>query len=386
MTAAAVVVSVEPRAARGPRILFVDDEPAVLEGIAANLRRGYDIVTAPSGAAGLELLRKDPSIAVVVSDMRMPHMTGAAFLAEARHVAPHAVRMLLTGQTDLESAVQVVNHGQIFRFLTKPCGRTDLLAAVETAVQQHRLQTAERELLEQTLSGAVKMLVDVLALTCPLAFGRANRIKTRVLELAGLMKIKETWQLEVAALASQLGYITLPQELMQKLGSRHQLSDDERRLVAAAPATAGQLLAHIPRLELVRDILATHVRPPARSETAMTDRKLVELGAHLLRFALDLDDLLMANPATAVDIICSRKDYDPEVMTAFLCSREEQPKQIKELPLAALKVGMTLAEEVRTPAGALLVASGYEITRSFLERVNSFPRGSVVGPFKVYVD
>src|SRR5262245_27108832 len=100
-----------------PKILCVDDEPNVLEGLSMHLRRGHEVLTATSGRAGLDLLRDNPSIAVVISDMRMPQMDGATFLATARHIAPNAVRMLLTGQTEMESAISAVNDGQIFRFL-----------------------------------------------------------------------------------------------------------------------------------------------------------------------------------------------------------------------------------------------------------------------------
>lgn len=92
-----------------PKVLFVDDEQQVLDAIAANLRRSVDVLTATGGAAGLELLKADPRIQVVVSDMRMPQMNGATFLTQARDVAPLVVRMLLTGQADLESAITAVN-------------------------------------------------------------------------------------------------------------------------------------------------------------------------------------------------------------------------------------------------------------------------------------
>src|SRR5439155_12955060 len=132
---------------------------------------------------------------------------------------PNAVRMLLTGQSDFDSAVIAVNKGQLFRVLTKPCARDDLRAAIDAAIEQHRLQIAERELLEQTVRGSIEMLCDILALVNPASFGRANRIKAHVIELAIELGLGETWQLEVAAMTSQLGYITLPDELTEKLAS-----------------------------------------------------------------------------------------------------------------------------------------------------------------------
>ena len=118
-----------------------------------------------------------------MSDMRMPVMDGAAVLAQARSARPDTVRILLTGQADLEDAVAAVNNGNIFRFLLKPCPRPVLVQALSDAVEQHRMITAERELLERTLRGSVAALFDVLSLANPLAFARAVRIQQIVLQL-----------------------------------------------------------------------------------------------------------------------------------------------------------------------------------------------------------
>jgi diguanylate cyclase (GGDEF)-like protein len=133
------------------RVLCVDDEPAVLAGLALTLGRAYDVVSATSGAAGLKLLEGDTTIAIVVSDMRMPDMNGATFLARARDVAPNATRILLTGQSDLASAIAAVNDGQVFRFLTKPCRPANLLLAVAAAAEQHQQVALERSALHRQL-------------------------------------------------------------------------------------------------------------------------------------------------------------------------------------------------------------------------------------------
>ena len=122
-----------------PHILCVDDEPQVLESIKLNLRRSYSVSTALNGVEALTVLSQSQDIAVIVSDMRMPSMNGAVFLAKARQLAPDAVRMLLTGQSDIDTAIAAVNDGQIFRFLTKPCAPTVLLDAMAAAVTQQRL-------------------------------------------------------------------------------------------------------------------------------------------------------------------------------------------------------------------------------------------------------
>lgn len=368
-----------------PRVLFVDDEPAVLEAIAANLRRELDVVTSPSGAAGLQRLQDDATIRVVVSDMRMPQMDGATFLARARELAPATVRILLTGQADMASAIDAINNGQIFRFLTKPCPRDQLRATVEQAVEQHRLQQIERDMLEQTVRGSVKMLCDVLALSSPAAFGRGNRIKTRVLELAAAMGVKETWHLEVAALSSQLGYVSLSDELVAKLQRGDALNDDERTQVERVPETAIKLLGNIPRLGPVCEVLAAHGKPPRRFASSW--RSSAEIGAHLLRFAIDLDELEGATgqPLDVATVRVRLPNADAEVLAAYekLRTAAAQGVPVKEIAVPALRVGMTLAEDVRLANGTLLVARGYEVTAHLIDRLQGFPAGAVRATVKV---
>jgi CheY-like chemotaxis protein len=372
-----------------PRVLFVDDEPAVVEALAVNLRRSFDVVTATSGAVGLEYLRAHSDFAVVVSDMRMPHMDGATFLALALDASPDTTRILLTGQADLGAAIKVVNHGQVFRFLTKPCPRDVLRTAIDSAVLQHRLITGERVLLEQTLRGSIKMLVDVLAIASPAAFGRANQIKTRVLQLASLLGVVDSWQLEVAALASQLGYIVLPRELCEKLERRAALTEDEQRMVLRAPEITEQLLANIPRLEAVRAMLALHLRPPPRNPSADPTTHLIELGAHLLRVAIDLEALETMrsdqNRVQVADLLMRTDRYDPEVLKAVERLYHEQPPRcvVRAITMHELRIGMVLADDYRLVTGALLVSRGHEVTASFIERIKNFPRGTCAEEFRV---
>ncbi|MGC4086448.1 MAG: response regulator [Polyangiaceae bacterium] len=105
-----------------PRILCVDDEPRVLEGLERTLFDHFEVMTLSKPEQALELLeRGDESFAVVVSDMRMPGIDGATLLAHARRLAPDTTRVLLTGHADMEAAVAAINQGHIYRFLCKPC-------------------------------------------------------------------------------------------------------------------------------------------------------------------------------------------------------------------------------------------------------------------------
>jgi EAL domain-containing protein (putative c-di-GMP-specific phosphodiesterase class I) len=137
------VVSASANTDERARILCVDDEASVLRGLALNLKRRYHVLTATSGSAALEQLKLDPRVDVIISDMRMPGMSGAEFLKASRALAPGAERILLTGETDLASAIAAINEGQIFRFLTKPCPTAALLSTIESALDQHRARALE---------------------------------------------------------------------------------------------------------------------------------------------------------------------------------------------------------------------------------------------------
>ena len=149
------------------RVLFVDDEPSVLDGIRRTLRKQVDIQTAAGGADGLRIMQEAGPFALVVSDMRMPGMSGPQFLAKVREQAPETVRMILSGQADFQATIAAVNEGHIYRFLSKPCPGDQLFAAITDGLNQYRLITAEKVLLEQTLSGSVKMLIEILGLVSP---------------------------------------------------------------------------------------------------------------------------------------------------------------------------------------------------------------------------
>jgi len=370
-----------------PRILCIDDEPKVLEGLALHLGRRFDVVSAQGGAQALEAIQAEGVFAVVISDMRMPGMNGAQVLAKIRELRPDSVRMLLTGQADLESAISAVNEGQLFRFLTKPCPPPLLLAAVEAGVEQYRLITSERVLLEQTLHGSIKTLVDVLALTHPLPFGRAMRVKQLVSELAEKLVLQERWQVEVAAMLSQLGAVALPGETVEKVFRGQVLSRDEEAMVARMPMVTEQLLANIPRLELVRAILLGHTSAKGLNEA---EKAIVLSGVQLLQVALDFDALIAedSNVTLALGKMRGRVDqYEARILDALTELRTEKGPEfeIKELALSSLRIGMVLAEDLRMTEGMLLVARGYQITGGFLEKVHNFRPGSVKEPVSVLV-
>src|ERR1035437_5358907 len=131
------------------KILFVDDEPLVLDGYKRMLHAEFSVTTAIGGEKGLIAIRDNGPYAVVISDMRMPGMNGAQFLAQVHQTAPDTVRMLLTGYTDVTAAIDAVNEGHISRYLTKSCEKQVLVAAINIGLVQYRSVTTERELVQK---------------------------------------------------------------------------------------------------------------------------------------------------------------------------------------------------------------------------------------------
>src|SRR6185436_11933183 len=123
----------------------------------------FDVETAESGAAALALLEGNEPFSVIVADCRMPKMSGIELLSRVSREHPDAVRIMLTGNTDQQTAVQALNKGEIFKFLNKPCDTDSLRSAVRQGIRQHELVTAEKELLEKTLYGSIRALGELLS-------------------------------------------------------------------------------------------------------------------------------------------------------------------------------------------------------------------------------
>lgn len=375
------------------RVICVDDEPQVLSGLSLHLRRRYEVETATSGAAALELMARQPLAAVVISDMRMPGMNGAEFLAKASAQFPTTTRILLTGHAEVDSAVAAVNNGHVFRFLVKPCPPPALLSAVDAAAELHRLTTVEQTLLEQTLHGSIRMLTEVMSISNPVAFGRAQRIKQHVTNLCEKLEIGERWQVEVAAMLSQLATFTLPPETLEKVYYGAALSSEEQAMLTRSPDVTEQLLSHIPRMEAVREILASHPKPFRKLDRLgepTREQLQVQRWTQLLRVAVDFDTLEAQGQsgALALTTLKGRADqYDPEVLTAFLSlyGQRKDGDKIRDISVAALRLGMVFAADVKMATGTLFVARGYEVTLSFLERIRNFREGSVREPLKVLI-
>jgi CheY-like chemotaxis protein len=356
-----------------PRILCVDDEARILDALSLNLRRDYQVYTATSGIEGLAKLREVKGLAVVVSDMRMPGMDGAAFLQQVMALFPDTARILLTGEPGRDVAVNAINQGQIFRFLTKPCPPDQLRAAIDAGIHHHQLLCAERQVMQETLLGCINALIDVLAITNPTAFGRAGRIKRFAMDLAATLGYRDFWQLEAASMLSQLGYMSLAPELVDKLYNGGALTDEEQTLAAGVSQVATKLLGHIPRMEPVLTILSRRsaVAGPVGAQSKET------VAAAVLALVLDYDTFTTqgATADLAIQTLRSSGRHDAELLDKFaqtIGASAECDEEIREMQLRQVRPGMVFLDDLRTDTGVLVVARGFEVSDRFIERIHNF--------------
>jgi len=297
---------------------------------------------------------------------------------------------MLTGNADLRSAVSAVNDGQVFRFMTKPCPPEDFQRGVDAALEQYRLIQAEKLLLEGTVRGTVQVLSEVLAMANPVAFGRAERIKHYVSEVAGRLRIPDPWKLETAALLSQVGLISVPQNVMQKTVAGESLSAEERKMVDRHPEVGRELLGRIPRLEEVAAIIAAQAQPPFAGKEGEEAGDGLALERGILQVVLLFDDLVSGG-----DDVCSAVDHLSRKVGAagkkiLAALKDVQPPDVgttlASLPVSELRVGMILNQDVLTKEGSLLIASGHRISRGMLERLQNYAElGGISEPIEVHV-
>jgi response regulator RpfG family c-di-GMP phosphodiesterase len=354
------------------KILFVDDETAVLDAYKRTLRRDFEIETAVGGEQGLALIQSQGPFAVVVSDMRMPNMDGVQFLSRVRQASPDSVRMVVTGYADIQNAMDAVNQGYLFRFLAKPCDKETLGKALTAALVQYRLVTAEKELLENTFMGCIKVLTDVLSLANPAAFGRATRIRGYVQHIVKVLGLESPWRFEAAAMLSQLGCLTLDPDTIEAAYYGRKLSPEEQTKFNAHPTVAKDLLRNIPRLEPIAWMIGEQASAKLRTEEKGMPESVVT-GAAILQLALAYDDLRIRGfPQLEAMADLKRNGFKPQLVSALKeLDTAASAMEKKLVPILELRSGMILEEEIRTHTGLLFVGKGQEITYPILIRLRS---------------
>lgn len=353
-------------------VLVVDDESSILETLSLQLRRHHRVVTATDGAEALRVLEKSGPVAAVISDMRMPGMDGVELLRHVQVMYPDTTRVLHTAQADATSAIAAINDGGVFRYLCKPCPTPDLRRTVQDAVERHWKTTTERQLLDKTLRASLQALFGCLELASPAAFARAGRIRSLVAALCAELELHELWEIEVAAMASQLGAVTVPPSVLQKLERGLPLDGDEQAMVDAMPDVAVRLLADVPMLHDVVEIvrgLATLTRGGASSP-------LIGTAIDVVRTAIEFETLDGRGlpVESSIAVLECREDSRPRILAALRAVKGVAAAQdtVRALTVSELEVGMRIAEDIVAVNGLVLIGRGMVVTDVLLDRLANF--------------
>lgn len=361
------------------KILFVDDDIFIRRAYARRLEDLFQLETAADGAEGLQILEQQGPFAVVVSDMRMPGMNGIEFLLHVKTQSPDSVRMILTGNADMQTAIDAVNEGNVFRFMTKPCPAEILANALSAGLKQYQLVTAERELLGKTLNGSIQVLTEILSLVNPVAFSQSSRIRRIVRDIAAYLKLPNPWQFELAAMLSHIGCVTVPPAILDKVYAGQPLADDEAKMFFTHPAVARSLLNKIPRLDLIgRMIEGQHqgMQIYVVPQEATSKEEITGLGAQLLKLALDFDQLAQRGLSHQAVILTLRKQeesYNPHLLQALThVVGVADALRTQKVMVKNLLASMIIEEDIWSDNDQLLVHKGQELTDLVLARLRNF--------------
>ncbi len=416
----------EPRAT----LLFVDDEPNILSALQRLFRPlGYRIFTAGGGAQGLEVLARE-KVDLVVSDMRMPQMDGADFLARVAERWPDTVRILLTGYADLSSAVSAINQGGIYRYLSKPWEDNDIKLTVQHALEKMQLRalverqnTELKELntglearvrarteevrqvlgqlqishdeLKKAYAVSVKVFAGLIELRQQHMAGHASRVAEHAQALVPVLRLgeNETQQLHFAALLHDIGKIGLPDRLLTT--PFEQLTAADRKLFETHPVVGQTALMPLENLQEAARFIRSHRE--YLDGSGYPDRlrgEDIPLASRILCAVTDYDaqmhGLLSGRRLSAKEAgewltIHKGKRYDPLVVEAFVgVLGRAPPAADRQLTSAQLQPGMVLSRDLRNTRGLLLLGAGRQIGPSVIEKIQALEKQEG-GSFVIHV-
>jgi len=422
-------------------LLFVDDESNILSSLKRLFRPlGYRIITAQSGAEGLTTLEAQ-QVDLIISDMRMPGMDGATFLAQAAQQWPATVRILLTGYSDLTSTIAAVNKGRIYRYISKPWEENDIVLTVKRALEQKHLEEERRRLeiltkkqneelrelnatleskvaartgeLQQTVSflelahksldqsyrTTVEVFSNLIEMRESRGQGRARVIAQQVAQLAELLGLDtaESQNLHYAALLRNIGKINLSDHLLAKPFST--MNETERKTFIQHPIVGEGLLMALEPLQEAASLI--HYQHEHYDGTGYPDGikgDAIPVGARILKVVGDYNDLqhgllLTAHldQSEARDYLVKHRGtrYDPQMVDMFrkvIGRLAEHKDKVSERCVKSngLQIGMVLSRDLVLNDKVLLLSQGHSITEHIIERIHHLEE-SINDDLEIYV-
>ena len=357
------------------KILIIDDDVNLLMTYRRVLGRKFNVEIASGPRDGLTTALSGTEYAVILCDLHMPKVDGLSLLTKVRELSPNTVRLILTGDGNLNQAIEAVNQGIIFRFLCKPCPTEVLIDCLEEALKQYDLCVGGESLMRDTLAGTVKMLSEVFAIRMPETGACVPRIHAVVSQLVVKLHLADAWEFELAASLSQLGiwagqpsHKRAPKKTLnlQDMLENKPLNPADKLAHAQPPALAAQLVGAIPRLEGVAQMLGSAWKTldlHGRYELAEAPRSVI--GAQMLRIAADFDRERCSQGCSeaALHVINAKADeYFPEMVSALSRIVMGDAGACTTKPREHLQSGMVLGEDLITSQGQVLATRGQQIT------------------------
>jgi len=363
-------------------VLFVDDDANLLAGMRRTFRKTYNVECAESALEALGKLDSGKRYSVIVSDMRMPKMDGVEFLSKVTTKCPDSMRIMLTGNSDQQTAIDAVNSGHIFSFLTKPCGNEELTNCIESAMEQYRLKSLEKDLLEKTLAGSVKVLVDIMHYTNPLAFGRACAIRELAVSIAKDLGARNVWEIRIATMLSTIGWLSVPDYIIDKVNRRATLDSEEMDLVQRQTEVAYDLLKSVPRLEQVANIIryqGKNYDGTGFPEGEPGSGEEIPLGSRILKLLNAVTPLNNPERPRYTDMERISLDgsvFDPAVVLVakqILAEGDQDEKEYEvihtSIPVGQFLAGDILEQDLVGTDGKLLLSAGSQISEFHIAKL-----------------
>jgi response regulator RpfG family c-di-GMP phosphodiesterase len=366
------------------KVLVVDDDPAILSLYHKHFSSVVDVHTAEVPWVAIETLKRAGPFALIVADYKLPEMDGLELLKEAQKFAPETVRILLTGFANLELALKAINEGRVFKLLTKPCSNKEMASSFIAAINHYRQTVIDRETLEKTLSGCVQMLTDVISLSTPMAFSRARKLKALAKKISPHLKIENQWDFETAAMFSQLGCVTLPHQLLEKVQLKIPPTQIEEQMLSRVPEAGEKMLKNIPRLENIAKIVRYSEKNYDGSgfpeeDIALQDLPFESRALKILSAICQLEAETQDFDEIAGKIRDTQGFFDPQLTELILAELEisslnqiHDEIEIIKVPIADLKIGDLLLTDVVTAEGKLLFSENNEVTQIILSKLINY--------------
>lgn len=359
-----------------------EDNRLILEELTQSL--GYQAKMAENGRKAQLLL---PAItpSVILLDINMPEMNGKEFLewikSDSRY--KEIPVLMVSAVEETEEIVACLKLGAQ-DFINKPFEVEILKSRIKRAIERVTAKKQEKELLEKTFVGSVKILSNILTVLSPTIFGKSARIQRFAKLLALELQYEDIWEIELAGLFSLVGTITLSPEIMERFLQGKVLNPEEQAYFDSHPRIGAQLLSNIPRLEGIADIIRHQ-----NDSTTEIDSKM-PYGSMILKAAMEFE-------------IIHRKSANPAEFTTHLKAKEivfrsdiraamekvmqmEYAQDVKPLNVTQIKVGMVFAKDVLTKTDSKIFGQWQEVSDAFLERLHLIHKKiGIREPIAIYI-